>query len=321
MGQGLSPRPLRSRPPTPRPREARRVRRASRGLRGRRVRRRPRPCRPAQVARPMTPSGDNGADKTLGEIVTEVSEKASLLVREEIELAKSEVTDEGQDAGAGRRRGVAAAGVFLVFAVVMLLHTLAWLINDAARHQRRSGPASRSSPAILHRPRRDRRRCWRRGGSRPARPRPTSRSRRPRSPARRSSTRRSSATSSHLRRNRCRARGGEDLMSSLPANRTPEQIRNSIEDDPPELAFSVNDLRSKVARAHQLAPPAGGQPRGGAGRCGRRGLRDRRRGRRHRFAAPPAPRLSGARPAPARAREARVPAGPAAVTSAPPAAA
>ena len=33
-----------------------------------------------------------GADKTLGDIVAEVSEKASLLVREEIELAKAEVT-------------------------------------------------------------------------------------------------------------------------------------------------------------------------------------------------------------------------------------
>ena len=33
------------------------------------------------------------ADKDLGEIVAEVSEKASLLVREEIELAKAEQTD------------------------------------------------------------------------------------------------------------------------------------------------------------------------------------------------------------------------------------
>ena len=35
-------------------------------------------------------------------------------------------------------------------------------------------------------------------------------------------------------------------MSSLPANRTPEQIRTSIEETRRELAFSVNDLRSKV---------------------------------------------------------------------------
>ena len=56
-------------------------------------------------------------------------------------------------------------------------------------------------------------------------------------------------------------------MSSLPANRSPEQIRSSIEETRQELAFSVNDLRSKVTRAHQLAPPAGREPRGGARRA------------------------------------------------------
>jgi hypothetical protein len=35
-------------------------------------------------------------------------------------------------------------------------------------------------------------------------------------------------------------------MSDLPANRTPEQIRSNIEATRQELAFSVNDLRSKV---------------------------------------------------------------------------
>ena len=37
------------------------------------------------------------------------------------------------------------------------------------------------------------------------------------------------------------------MPSSLPANRSPEQIRTSIEETRRELAFSVNDLRSKVA--------------------------------------------------------------------------
>ncbi len=35
-------------------------------------------------------------------------------------------------------------------------------------------------------------------------------------------------------------------MSSMPADRSPEQIRISIEETRKELAFSVNDLRSKV---------------------------------------------------------------------------
>ena len=38
------------------------------------------------------------------------------------------------------------------------------------------------------------------------------------------------------------------MASSLPANRSPEQIRSSIEATRQELAFSVNDLRSKVTQ-------------------------------------------------------------------------
>ncbi len=78
----------------------------------------------------MTPPGPNGADKTLGEIVGDVSEKASLLVREEIELAKAEVTDKAKTLARGAGVGV-AAGIFLVFAVVMALFAFAFLINDA----------------------------------------------------------------------------------------------------------------------------------------------------------------------------------------------
>jgi hypothetical protein len=77
----------------------------------------------------MTPPVSNGSDKQLGEIVSEVSEKASLLVREEIELAKAEVTAKAKTMARGAGVGV-AAGVFLVFAVVTFLHTLAWFIND-----------------------------------------------------------------------------------------------------------------------------------------------------------------------------------------------
>ena len=70
------------------------------------------------------------ADKSLGEIVAEVSEKASLLVRQEIELAKAEVTEQGLEAGHGAPPSAVAAGVFLVFGVTMFLHALAWFIND-----------------------------------------------------------------------------------------------------------------------------------------------------------------------------------------------
>jgi uncharacterized membrane protein YqjE len=78
----------------------------------------------------MTDGGPNSADKTLGEIVSDVSEKASLLVREEIELAKAEIQAKVKSLGRGAGIG-AAAGIFLVFALVMLLHTVAWLLVDA----------------------------------------------------------------------------------------------------------------------------------------------------------------------------------------------
>jgi uncharacterized membrane protein YqjE len=69
------------------------------------------------------------ADKSLGEIVGEVSEKASLLVREEIELAKAAVRDKVSKLTRGAAVAV-AAGVFLIFGVTMLFHALAWFLFD-----------------------------------------------------------------------------------------------------------------------------------------------------------------------------------------------
>jgi uncharacterized membrane protein YqjE len=74
------------------------------------------------------PPPDTGS-KSLGEIVAEVSEKASQLVREEIELAKAEVTDKVSKLARGA--GVAAAaGVFAIFGITMFFHTLAWFLDD-----------------------------------------------------------------------------------------------------------------------------------------------------------------------------------------------
>jgi Putative Actinobacterial Holin-X, holin superfamily III len=78
----------------------------------------------------MSAPGPNGVDKSLGDIVSEVSEKASLLVREEIELAKAEVVSKAKTMGRGAGIG-AAAGIFLIFALVMFLQTLAWFLTDA----------------------------------------------------------------------------------------------------------------------------------------------------------------------------------------------
>jgi uncharacterized membrane protein YqjE len=77
----------------------------------------------------VSPAPGDGAEKSLGEIVAEVSEKASLLVREEIQLAKAEMLAKAKTLGRGAAVA-AAAGVFLVFALVMLLHTLSWFWVD-----------------------------------------------------------------------------------------------------------------------------------------------------------------------------------------------
>jgi hypothetical protein len=69
------------------------------------------------------------ADKNLGEIVAELSEKASLLVRQEVELAKAEVTDKVTKLGKGAAVA-AAASVFLIFGVTMMFHFFAWFLND-----------------------------------------------------------------------------------------------------------------------------------------------------------------------------------------------
>jgi uncharacterized membrane protein YqjE len=71
----------------------------------------------------------SSADKSLGDIVSDVSEKASLLVREEIELAKAEVRTKVSRLTKGAAVGV-AAGVFLIFGITMFFHALSWLITD-----------------------------------------------------------------------------------------------------------------------------------------------------------------------------------------------
>ena len=71
----------------------------------------------------------NGADKSLGDVVTDVTEKASLLVREEIELAKAEISAKVTKLGKGAA-ALAAAGVLAVFALIYLFHALAWFFVD-----------------------------------------------------------------------------------------------------------------------------------------------------------------------------------------------
>ena len=75
-------------------------------------------------------AADNGQPDNLATAVTEVSERVSVLVREELELAKAEVTQKVSSLARGAV-AVAAGAVFGVFAIVFALLTLAWGLNSA----------------------------------------------------------------------------------------------------------------------------------------------------------------------------------------------
>jgi uncharacterized membrane protein YqjE len=74
---------------------------------------------------------DNGttAEKSLGDAVSDVSTKASLLVREEIELAKTEIAEKAKSLGKGTAVAI-VAGVMAVFALIYFFQALAWFFND-----------------------------------------------------------------------------------------------------------------------------------------------------------------------------------------------
>jgi uncharacterized membrane protein YqjE len=64
--------------------------------------------------------------QNIAQAIQEVSERVSLLVHEEIELAKVEVTEKVTKLIKGAVVGI-AAGIFLVFGLIYLLHGFAWL--------------------------------------------------------------------------------------------------------------------------------------------------------------------------------------------------
>jgi hypothetical protein len=86
----------------------------------------------AEPQQPETPAadGDNAPEEmTVGELVFEVSDRASVLIREEIELAKTEVTEKFNSLLRGSVAGL-AAGVFALLALALAMHGVAWLLND-----------------------------------------------------------------------------------------------------------------------------------------------------------------------------------------------
>jgi uncharacterized small protein (DUF1192 family) len=76
-------------------------------------------------ADPTPTTTENRGNENLAAAVTEVSERATVLIREEIELAKAETLAKVSSLARGLV-AVAAGAVFGVFALILALETLAW---------------------------------------------------------------------------------------------------------------------------------------------------------------------------------------------------
>jgi hypothetical protein len=82
------------------------------------------------VADPTTtPPPQEPDDRSVAELVFDVSERASSLVREEIELAKAEIGEKVGKILRGSAVG-AAAGAFAFLALILVMEGVAWLLNE-----------------------------------------------------------------------------------------------------------------------------------------------------------------------------------------------
>jgi uncharacterized membrane protein YqjE len=95
----------------------------------------PEGAKPAAEQKPPEPSptesaASNGDEEvSVGELVFEISDRASALIREEIELAKTEVTEKVNSLLRGSVVAL-VAGIFVLLALMMAMHGVAWVLND-----------------------------------------------------------------------------------------------------------------------------------------------------------------------------------------------
>lgn len=85
------------------------------------------PQNPPPIPPPTAPPPPE--DRSLADLVVEVSENASTLVREEIELAKAEVSEKVGKILRGSAIGI-AAGVFAFLALILIMHGVAWVLAE-----------------------------------------------------------------------------------------------------------------------------------------------------------------------------------------------
>lgn len=84
---------------------------------------------PPQVPPVVPPPEPEPDTRSVAEMVFDVSEGASTLIREEFELAKAEVTEKVGKLLRGSVVGV-AAGAFAFLALILVMEGIAWLLNE-----------------------------------------------------------------------------------------------------------------------------------------------------------------------------------------------
>jgi uncharacterized membrane protein YqjE len=77
----------------------------------------------------VPPPGGPKDERKLGELVFDVTEGVSGLVREEIQLAKAEVSEKAGKIAKGAVVGI-SAGVFAFLALILVMEGIAWLLNE-----------------------------------------------------------------------------------------------------------------------------------------------------------------------------------------------
>jgi hypothetical protein len=85
---------------------------------------------PVSPVPPQVPPSGPAADKrALADLVIDVTQGTSSLVREEFELAKAEVTEKVGKLLRGSVVGI-AAGAFAFLALILIMEGIAWLLNE-----------------------------------------------------------------------------------------------------------------------------------------------------------------------------------------------
>ena len=87
------------------------------------------PSSPQPQRRPRSRRPRQSEKKPLADLVFDVTERTSTLIREEIELAKAEVSEKVGKLLRGSVVGI-AAGVFAFLALILVMEGIAWLLNE-----------------------------------------------------------------------------------------------------------------------------------------------------------------------------------------------